>query len=535
MRKLFILIAFVALNAATLPVNAQEATLPPDREPITVENVGQLEQVLVFDEPLAGYVVIDWYANGRWMVVSGASRQQEFTWGNVLYDLDHLTDYTPLIEPAHNKTKAAFAPGGSLLAITGTGEMGILDMRDGTLKQVITGEVGFGPFEWSRDGRMIATTPNLEALSFDGATGKVAYVLDVESGEIIGTVGYPYSGGLVFGDMIYHFTPDNTALITILGPRPHLWEISQLGNYRDPLLVSKAKYISQLEALRYTPDNAPHYAYTLFKNDAGQFALWLVGEDGAALFSTADGDVTAVTPNESGEGPYNGDGVPAVLDGYRQLSKPDMLKALSDVQSLTFLTPDAPVQLLDMQQAAAVAQRWRYDPEADTALDQQTGRLYSAVEDEETGQFIDGDGTPARDTPYYVGDKRAPNELARFEGVTQLIFSPDGKSVVVIGNLYNQGPVIRLLDYETGEEIVSLEDAPEEEVYETAEQYYSFHPGGDLLAADINGMIFIWDTQTGNLLKTIETADDEGGVSFSADGTLLVTGGVQLHFYAIPK
>jgi WD40 repeat protein len=532
MRKILILIAFIGLNAVTRAADAQETNLPPDREPITVENVGQLERVLVFGEPLTSYLIIDWYATGHWMVATGASRKQEFTWGIVLYDLDRLMDYTALIEPAHNDTKAAFVPGGPLLAVTGTGELGILDIRNGALKQVITGDVKFGPFEWSRDGRMIASTPNLEARSFEDATGDVAFVLDAESGELIGTVGYPYSGGLVSGSMLYHFTPDGTALITILGSRPHLWDISMLGNYRDPLLISKSEYINQLEALRYTPDNAPHYTYTVFKNDAGRFALWLASEDGSALFSTQDGNVTTVTPNESGEGPYNEAGVPTALESYTQLSKPDVLKALSEVQSLTFITLDAPVQLLDMRQAAAVVQRWRYDPDIDTMLDQQTGRLYTAVEDEETGQFIDDEGTPVRDTPYYVGDKPAPDELVRFEDMTQLIFSPDGKSVAAIGRVHNEGPGIRLLDYATGEELVALENAPKD-VYDTIERYYSFHPGGHLLAAYINRTIFIWDTQTGGLLKTIETPDDETGVSFSADGTLLVTGGTQLHFYAI--
>ncbi|MBI5959969.1 MAG: hypothetical protein HY866_14615 [Chloroflexi bacterium] len=534
MKKLIILMALIGLSTPVLLTGAQGPDLPQNRELITAENVDQLEQVFMVEDPLETYHYIDWDSTGRWMVVTGVSREHENYWSTVIYDLDRQASFLALLDPTYMDTRAYFAPGKPLLGLTGTGEISLLDLRDGSVSQVITGDVKYGPFEWSRDGRMIMAIPNLEARAFEGADGNVADVFEANSGEHMGTVGYPYSGASIWGDMKFHFTPDGMALITIFELRCHLWEINRLDEYRDPLLMSKTEFISQLGTIRYTPEDAIRYTYTVFKNDAGQFALWLEDANGSTLFSTQTEEVLTVMPNESGDAPFNEAGVPAALEGYSQLPKSEMVKALSELQQLTFDTLGSPVQLLDMKQAAAVAQRWYYDPEADTMLDRQTGILYMTVEDDKVGRFIDDEGILANDTQYYVGNRPAPDELSRFAGASQLIFSPDGQSVVVVHPTPGDGPYVRLLDFETGADLVVLEGIPENVFDDTTERFFSFHPSGQLLAAHINGVVFIWDTQTGQLSKTIEGVEPGSGVSFSADGTLIVVGYTRLRFYAVP-
>ncbi len=77
-----------------------------------------------------------------------------------------------------------------------------------------------------------------------------------------------------------------------------------------------------------------------------------------------------------------------------------------------------------------------------------------------------------------------------------------------------------------------LAEVPEN-VFDSLEAYYSFHPSGSLFAASVYNRVYIWDTQTGALLKMFVAQGVEHGVSFSPDGTLLVTGGNQLRFYAV--
>lgn len=54
-------------------------------------------------------------------------------------------------------------------------------------------------------------------------------------------------------------------------------------NYGDGHLLTKQQVIEQYESQVYLPADATTYNYTAYTNDAGEYMLWLVSEDGSQV------------------------------------------------------------------------------------------------------------------------------------------------------------------------------------------------------------------------------------------------------------
>lgn len=537
MRKFLLLSLLCMLLLSPLTGSAQDddPALPVDRAAITPENINQLALLAEVTTPLEGWLSVDWSPNHPLLAATGPSAQEGADQAVVLYDLMALTDVAVFHENAHALSETRFSPDGRYLATSATGTIAIFDLQTGALITEIMSDTMWGPITWSPDGTVIAAMPNLRA-RHDGASTGIVHVFDARDGTLIGSVGYPYSSEIGYDAVQYAFTADSAHLITMRGPQPHVWEYRRADEYGDPLLLTKDEVLAVFAHRLYTPDDAARYSFAAYRNGAGEYALWLVAEDGSALFSTQTGTVTAITPGMSGIGELNEDGVPDRVEDYTLLARVELFQAFPELETLTFLTPDGDVMLISPFEAAAQVPRWTYDAEADTLVDNATGTIYTAVEDDRVGQFLADDGSrPSGPRFYYTGGD-LPETLPLPEGYSYPVISPDYQTAAVFP-LYSDESDIVLIDLATGAVQVTLQNAPEH-LPPDVRSAFAFDPSGRLLAANYfdtyspEAMFYVWDVQTGALLLQREMEFDRG-VSFSPDGTLLATWGMTLRFYGI--
>lgn len=190
------------------------------------------------------------------------------------------------------------------------------------------------------------------------------------------------------------------ALMLILSVYPLLYTLYvAFTNYSDGHRYTKIEAVELLGERRYLPEGGTTYAWAVFQNEAGNFALWLTDEAGNAFFALPNTPFETVTPNASGEGPYTEDGIPTSFNGYALLEGGARFRALSAIEETMFGAGDTAVGVRSANAAAAYAQQWVYDSAADTLTDLETGTVYRA--DDTIGEFVAPDGSHAP-TGYWV-------------------------------------------------------------------------------------------------------------------------------------
>lgn len=176
-------------------------------------------------------------------------------------------------------------------------------------------------------------------------------------------------------------------------------------NYGDGNFFPKDAIISQLEAIKYVGEGGIEYAdYTIYRNDSGVYALWLVDDAGKPFFAEVG---KAIVEAPAGEPPES-------YNGYAILPNRDRFRALQDLENVTFGSADQPVAIQN-RKAVIATSRYVYDRQADTLTDKQTGLLYTA--DDSIGFFVDRAGynaalqenAAADIKDFYLKNERYPN------------------------------------------------------------------------------------------------------------------------------
>ena len=158
-----------------------------------------------------------------------------------------------------------------------------------------------------------------------------------------------------------------------------------LTNYGDGNLLTKQQVIKHLAQETYLPEGGKAYLWNLYRNEAGELALWLTdeNENDAYYFATL-GDFERVDAVAAGAD------LPETYRGYRQLNRGEALRATREAQDLVFGMSDAPIGIAGRKLAGEFAQRFVYQPDLDAVLDNESGSLYAA--NHETGQFENDQG-----------------------------------------------------------------------------------------------------------------------------------------------
>jgi len=153
-----------------------------------------------------------------------------------------------------------------------------------------------------------------------------------------------------------------------------------LTNYGDGNLLTKQQVINRVAQETYLPEGGEVYGWTLYQNEAGDYALWLTDEEeGDSYYFAAMDSFEAVTSVEAGAD------LPEEYNGYQLLDRGAALRASSDVQDMTFGSDDNRVGIAGRNDAGSFEQQYIYQPEEDAILDRESGDLYYA--NYENGQF----------------------------------------------------------------------------------------------------------------------------------------------------
>lgn len=160
-------------------------------------------------------------------------------------------------------------------------------------------------------------------------------------------------------------------------------------NYGDGHLLTKPQSIEQIAKEMYLPEGGSAYSWTGFKNEAGDYALWLQNEAGES-FLAYPGQPLIPAVDAEGLGELDGNGIPASVADYERLNAL-LVAADQNIPQIQFGSEVDGVQIRSAREAAQLQPRYIYDSATDTITDQETGIEFRAVEGDwqsQSGQKI---------------------------------------------------------------------------------------------------------------------------------------------------
>lgn len=163
-------------------------------------------------------------------------------------------------------------------------------------------------------------------------------------------------------------------------------------NFGDGHLLTKEQAIEQIEKQLYLPETGRAFTWTAYRNNAGEFVLWLQPPGGIGELAEVGLPIEPVAVGTRGVGELDADGIPTTIEGYTRLNRLTVLQYLNTLDKITFGTEDDAVRVRSLDEAAQMQHKYVYDAARDAMVDQETGVVYTNVKgtftDETTGQFL---------------------------------------------------------------------------------------------------------------------------------------------------
>ncbi len=176
------------------------------------------------------------------------------------------------------------------------------------------------------------------------------------------------------------------AAITLLAIYPIFYTVYvAFTNYGTGHRFSKIEAIEQMGKTTFLPESGTSYAWEVYRNEAGDYALWLTAADGSNLFAVPGQPPRSVNA-EAGEAPES-------FEDYLLLTGGDRFRALTEIQNIQFGDEANPVGIKSRNEAGAFESKWIFDPAQNALIDRQTNTPYFA--NENTGDFVARDGSTA--------------------------------------------------------------------------------------------------------------------------------------------
>ena len=156
-------------------------------------------------------------------------------------------------------------------------------------------------------------------------------------------------------------------------------------NYGDGHLLTKEVAIVQILKEKYLPEAGRAFDWTAYKNDQGEYVLWLVDADGSGYLAKVGEPLTQPQPGEEGVGEFDDDGIPVSIEGY---SKLNVLAATADpnLREILFGDPENTIQIRSPSEAAELLSLYAYDEEQDAIISQVDGTVFRNVNGTFTSQ-----------------------------------------------------------------------------------------------------------------------------------------------------
>lgn len=158
-------------------------------------------------------------------------------------------------------------------------------------------------------------------------------------------------------------------------------------NYGDGHLLTKEVAIQQILKEKYLPEAGKAYSWTAFKDDAGDYVLWLIDADGAGYLAKVGEPLTQPQPGEEGIGELDANGIPTSIEGYTKLNA---ILAASDqtLPDILFGDPERTIQVRSPSEAAELMPLYTYDAELDAMISNRDGTVYNNID----GTFVSQTG-----------------------------------------------------------------------------------------------------------------------------------------------
>lgn len=170
------------------------------------------------------------------------------------------------------------------------------------------------------------------------------------------------------------------ALLLLFNIYPNILTIYiAFTNYGTGHLLSEVQTIELFENRKFLPEGGDVYDWTAFKSDDGEYALWLLDDNGDGYLAYIDEPLQQVEAGEAGVGEFDSNGIPVSIDGYSRLNA---IVAATDTElpELLFGDPNQPFLVLSSQEAAQLQQLYVYDLLNAVMVNQETGVVYTPID-----------------------------------------------------------------------------------------------------------------------------------------------------------
>lgn len=182
------------------------------------------------------------------------------------------------------------------------------------------------------------------------------------------------------------------AFMLLISVYPIMYSIYiSFTNFGTGHILPKVQTVEVLQQRRFLPEEAATYAYTLFQNEDGDYALLLQLEEGATPFAVISGSIAELATAVAADSEVDSITLAGQSSPYTLVPTNRLFVAITELQEVDFGSGEATVRIQGTNEAAALEARYEYDETADTILDRRDGVLYRA--DDTVGAFVANDGT----------------------------------------------------------------------------------------------------------------------------------------------
>jgi ABC-type sugar transport system permease subunit len=179
------------------------------------------------------------------------------------------------------------------------------------------------------------------------------------------------------------------SLMALLSVYPILYTFwISFTNYGDGHLLTKQQSIDTLERQTYLPEGGVTFSWTAFQTPDGDYALWLINEDGTSLLAKP-GEPLEEIVDPTQFGPLDDDGIPLELEGHTRLTRLQTVPIIDQLGAIEFGEGEDIARINNLDSASATVQRYYYIEENDTIEDTATGIVYDDVK----GTWTAADGS----------------------------------------------------------------------------------------------------------------------------------------------
>lgn len=153
-------------------------------------------------------------------------------------------------------------------------------------------------------------------------------------------------------------------------------------------LMTKQQAITRLEEQTYLVEGEQTYEWTAFVTPDGEYALWLLPDEGPGLLARPGEPLEPVAPGENGIGELDDEGIPLSIDGYERLPQNKTVAIISSLGEIDFGQAPDTVRIKSLREVAPLKQKYQYDSDEDMVVDLENGGVFRPVK----GTFTSEDG-----------------------------------------------------------------------------------------------------------------------------------------------